>query len=61
MRRVAAGGARLASRTPGAMATPESPYIGSPRPVVSTLPLCQTHQVSCVLRQTKKATANEGR
>ena len=43
------------------MATPESPYIGSPRPVVSTLPLCQAHQMSCVLRQTKKATVNEGR
>jgi hypothetical protein len=61
VRRFAAAGARLAAHARGAMATPESPYIGSPRPVVSTLPLCQAHQMSCVLRQTKKATVNEGR
>jgi hypothetical protein len=58
------GGAQLVLRArqrAHKMATPESPFIGSPRPVVATLPVCPTHQVSCVLRQTKKATANEGR
>ena len=38
-----------------------SPYAGSARPVVTTLPVCPTHQVDCVLRQTKKATQNQGR